>query len=105
MQYEVEGSHTSVLAANLGTMPRSKTPGSAPMVGNSSLGDFVAHILWELKAGKSPEDVCRAHGISSQALGDWMREYGGLESSDIDRKLQMEEDGSAKGRRRSERYG
>ncbi|MBI5440958.1 MAG: transposase [Deltaproteobacteria bacterium] len=55
-------------------------------------GEGIAHILWELKAGKSALDVCKAYGISAEALESWRKDYGGLAPREIDRARRVEED-------------
>lgn len=52
----------------------------------------IVGILKELKAGKKAADLCRQHGISEATLYNWRAKYGGLETSDLMRLKQLEDE-------------
>jgi putative transposase len=59
--------------------------------GRFSEAQIVA-ILKEYKAGTKAADVCRQHGISEATLYAWRAKYGGLETSDLHRLKQLEDE-------------
>jgi len=52
----------------------------------------IVSILKELKAGAKAADLCRQHGISDATLYNWRAKYGGLETSDLVRLKQLEDE-------------
>lgn len=52
----------------------------------------IVGILKELKAGTKAADLCRTNGISEATLYSWRSKYGGLETSDLIRLKQLEEE-------------
>jgi putative transposase len=52
----------------------------------------IVGILKELKAGSSAADLCRKHGISTATLYNWRVKYGCLETSDLARLKQLEDE-------------
>jgi putative transposase len=52
----------------------------------------IVGILKELKEGTKAADVCRKHSISEATLYAWRSKYGGLETSDLMRLKQLEEE-------------
>jgi len=42
--------------------------------------------------GRLVKDVCREHGISEGTYYNWKAKYGGMESSDIKKMKQLEEE-------------
>jgi putative transposase len=52
----------------------------------------IVGILKELKAGSNAADLCRKHGISTATLYNWRAKYGGLETSDLLRLKQLEDE-------------
>lgn len=50
----------------------------------------IAKILREFEEGKSPQEVCRTHGISSGTLYAWRKRYGGMEASELKRIKSLE---------------
>ena len=52
----------------------------------------IVGILKELKAGAKAADLCRAHSISEATLYAWRSKFGGLETSDLVRLKQLEEE-------------
>jgi putative transposase len=52
----------------------------------------IVGILKELKAGSKPADLCRKHGISEATFYNWRSKYGGLETSDLMRLKQLEDE-------------
>jgi putative transposase len=52
----------------------------------------IVGILKELKEGAKAADVCRKHSMSEATLYSWRSKYGGLETSDLMRLKQLEEE-------------
>ena len=52
----------------------------------------IVGILKELKAGAKAADLCRKNGISEATLYGWRSKYGGLETSDLMRLKQVEDE-------------
>ena len=52
----------------------------------------IVGSLKELKAGSKAADLCRKHGISEATLYAWRSKYGGLETSDLVRLKQLEDE-------------
>ncbi len=52
----------------------------------------IVGILKELKTGTKAVDLCRKNGISEATLYSWRSKYGGLETSDLIRLKQLEEE-------------
>jgi putative transposase len=52
----------------------------------------ILKILKEAEAGKKTKDICREYGISSATFYNWKAKYGGMESSDIKRLRELEEE-------------
>jgi putative transposase len=52
----------------------------------------IVGILKELKAGKKAAELCRQHGISEATLYNWRAKFGGLETSDLMRLKQLEDE-------------
>lgn len=52
----------------------------------------IVSILKELQAGAKAADLCRQHGISDATLYNWRAKYGGLETSDLMRLKQLEDE-------------
>ena len=52
----------------------------------------IVSILKELRAGAKAADLCRQHGISDATLYNWRAKYGGLETSDLVRLKQLEDE-------------
>jgi putative transposase len=52
----------------------------------------IVGILKELKAGAKASDLCRTNAISEATLYSWRSKYGGLETSDLVRLKQLEEE-------------
>jgi putative transposase len=52
----------------------------------------IVGILKELKAGSKAADLCRKNGISEATLYNWRSKYGGLETSDLQRLKQLEDE-------------
>ena len=45
-----------------------------------------------MEAGRTAKEVCREHGISNATFYKWKSKYGGMESSDIKRLKELEEE-------------
>ncbi len=52
----------------------------------------IVQILKEAEAGVALPDLCRAHGISRSSFYKWKAKYGGMETSDIHRLRELEEE-------------
>jgi len=52
----------------------------------------IVGILKELQNGAKAADLCREHGISNATLYNWRAKYGGLETSDLVRLKQLEDE-------------
>ncbi len=52
----------------------------------------IVSILKELRTGAKAADLCRQHGISDATLYNWRAKYGGLETSDLVRLKQLEDE-------------
>ena len=52
----------------------------------------IVKILKEVEAGRTAKDVCREYGVSSATYYKWKSKYGGMESSDIKRFKELEEE-------------
>lgn len=52
----------------------------------------IVKILNEAEAGKKAKDICREYGISSATFYNWKAKYGGMQSSDIKRLRELEEE-------------
>ena len=52
----------------------------------------IVHALKEYEAGKSSSDVCRELGISKATFYNWNKKYGGMESQDLKRLKELEEE-------------
>jgi Transcriptional regulator len=52
----------------------------------------IVNALKEYGAGKSVSDICRELGINKQTLYNWNKKYGGMESQDLKRLKELEEE-------------
>ncbi len=52
----------------------------------------IASILKGYENGTSSEGLCRLNGISRQTFYKWKSKYSGMESSDLKRLKQLEEE-------------
>lgn len=52
----------------------------------------VVSILKQQEAGISTKEICREHGISEATFYNWKSKYGGMESSDVKRLKDLEEE-------------
>ena len=51
----------------------------------------IVGMLKDAEAGKTVEDICRSHGISSATFYKWRSKYGGLEASDLKKMRDLEQ--------------
>lgn len=51
----------------------------------------IVGMLKESEAGKTVEEICRAHGISAATFYKWRSKYGGLEASDLKKMRDLEQ--------------
>lgn len=55
----------------------------------------IVRILQEAAGGgKSQSQLCREHGISENTFYTWKRKYGGLQSQDVRRLKELEQENS-----------
>ncbi len=52
----------------------------------------IVKILKEVEAGRLVKEVCREYGISDATYYNWKAKYGGMESSDIKRLKELEDE-------------
>jgi len=52
----------------------------------------IAKILKDYDNGISSEELCRVNGISRQTFYKWRSKYSGMESGDLKRLKQLEEE-------------
>lgn len=50
----------------------------------------IAKILKEFDNGKSVEELCREHGVSSSTFYKWRKKYSGLSGSELKRIKELE---------------
>ncbi|ACE85928.1 transposase [Cellvibrio japonicus Ueda107] len=52
----------------------------------------IFSILKEVDAGLKVETVCRKHGISNATYYNWKSKYGGMDTSELKRMRELEEE-------------
>jgi putative transposase len=53
----------------------------------------IVRILQEAASGtKTQAQLCREHGVSESTFYTWKRKYGGLESQDVRRLKELEQE-------------
>lgn len=52
----------------------------------------IAKILKEFDNGKSVEEITREHGVSSASFYKWRSKYSGMNSSELKRLKELEEE-------------
>jgi len=52
----------------------------------------IVHALKEYEAGKNSSDMCRELGISKATFYNWNKKYGGMESQDLKKLKELEEE-------------
>ena len=52
----------------------------------------IFKILKDVEAGRTIKDVCRENGISTPTYYQWKSKYGGIETSDMKRLKELEEE-------------
>ena len=52
----------------------------------------IVAILKEAEAGLSVQELCRQYGIGQSTFYKWREKYGGMESSDVKRLKELEEE-------------
>ncbi|MCD1127499.1 IS3 family transposase [Jinshanibacter sp. LJY008] len=52
----------------------------------------ILRVLKEVEGGRHVKDVCRENGVSEASYYNWKSKYGGMESSDIKRMKELEEE-------------
>src|SRR5208283_4688939 len=69
-----------------------------PRKGNSQMRkskfteEQMVAILKEQEAGITIEELIRKHGISRQAFYKWKNKYGGMQTSDVKKMRQLEDE-------------
>lgn len=54
----------------------------------------IVTILKQQEGGISVKDICREHGISDATFYNWKAKYGGMDSSQLKRVKELEEENS-----------
>jgi len=54
----------------------------------------IVSILKQQEGGIPTRELCRQHGISEATFYNWKSKYGGMESSDVKRLRDLEEENS-----------
>ena len=54
----------------------------------------IVLILKEHESGKKVSDLCRKHGISEATFYNWKRKYGGMDTSQLKKLKELEEENS-----------
>ena len=62
------------------------------MKGTRHSEEQIVAILKQGEAGLATSELCRQHGISEQTYYRWKAKYGGMESADVKRLRQLEEE-------------
>jgi putative transposase len=52
----------------------------------------IVAILREAETGSTNAELCRKHGISNNTLYNWRAKFGGMQSADVKRLRQLEEE-------------
>lgn len=52
----------------------------------------IVKALKEHEAGRSTEDICRELGVHKATLYNWRKKYGGMESNELKRLKELEEE-------------
>ena len=52
----------------------------------------IVQILKEVEGGRMVKEVCREYGMSDATYYNWKAKYGGMESSDIKRLKDLEQE-------------
>ena len=52
----------------------------------------IVKILKQQENGIPTKEICREHGISEATFYNWKSKYGGMESSDVKRLKELEEE-------------
>ncbi len=51
----------------------------------------IISLLKAHNAGRSTQEICREHGISSATFYNWRKKYGGMDASQLKRLKELEE--------------
>ena len=54
----------------------------------------IVSILKQQEGGRATKDLCREHGISEATFYNWKNKYGGMETSDVKRLKELEDENS-----------
>lgn len=52
----------------------------------------IVRVLKEVEGGRSVAEVCREYGVSDATYYNWKAKYGGMETSDIKRLKELQEE-------------
>ncbi len=52
----------------------------------------IVAALKEYEAGKKVADICRELGVNKQTVYNWHKKYGGMETQDLKRLKELEEE-------------
>lgn len=62
------------------------------MKGKRFKPEQISRILKEFEEGKSVQELTREHGVSSASFYKWRQRYGGMDSSELKRMKELEEE-------------
>ena len=54
--------------------------------------DRIVRVLREYEGGREIKDICRELGVSSATFYNWRKKYAGMESSQLKRLKELEEE-------------
>ncbi len=54
--------------------------------------DRIVRVLREYEGGREIKDICRELGVSSTTFYNWRKKYAGMESSQLKRLKELEEE-------------
>jgi len=54
----------------------------------------IVSILKQQEGGRATKDLCRENSISEATFYNWKNKYGGMETSDVKRLKELEEENS-----------
>ena len=52
----------------------------------------IVHALKEYEAGKTVAEICRELGVNKQTFYNWSKKYGGMETQDLKRLKELDEE-------------
>ena len=52
----------------------------------------IVHALKEYETGKTVAEICRELGVNKQTFYNWSKKYGGMETQDLKRLKELDEE-------------